>query len=30
MNNIKISSINIEERKKLDLRSGDTIRVTQK
>lgn len=28
--NIKISSVNIEERKKLDLRSGDTIRVTQK
>ena len=27
---IKISPINIEERKKLDLRSGDTIRVTQK
>lgn len=25
-----ISPINIEERKKLDLRSGDTIRVTQK
>ncbi len=30
MNNIKISSVNIEERKKLDIRSGDTIRVTQK
>ena len=30
MNNIKISSVNIEERQKLDLRSGDTIRVTQK
>ena len=30
MNNIKISSVNIEERKKLDMRSGDTIRVTQK
>jgi len=27
---IKISPVNIEERKKLDLRSGDTIRVTQK
>ncbi len=27
---IKISSVNIEERKKMDLRSGDTIRVTQK
>jgi large subunit ribosomal protein L19 len=27
---IKISSVNIEERKKLDLRAGDTIRVTQK
>ncbi len=25
-----ISPVNIEERKKLDLRSGDTIRVTQK
>ena len=30
MNNIKISSVNIEERKKLDVRAGDTIRVTQK
>lgn len=30
MNNIKISTVNIEERKKLDMRSGDTIRVTQK
>lgn len=30
MNNIKISSVNIEERKKLDVRSGDTVRVTQK
>ncbi len=30
MHNIKISPVNIEERKKLDLRSGDTIRVTQK
>lgn len=27
---IKISTVNIEERKKLDLRAGDTIRVTQK
>jgi len=27
---IKISTVNIEERKNLDLRSGDTIRVTQK
>ena len=27
---IKISPVNIEERKKLDLRSGDTIRVVQK
>lgn len=30
MNNIKISPVGIEERKKLDLRSGDTIRVTLK
>jgi large subunit ribosomal protein L19 len=30
MNNIKVSSVNMEERKKLDMRSGDTIRVTQK
>ncbi len=30
MNSIKISPVNIEERKKLDLRSGDTIKVTQK
>ncbi len=30
MNNIKISPVSIEERKKLDLRSGDTIRVTLK
>lgn len=30
MNNIKISSVNIEERKKLDVRAGDTVRVTQK
>lgn len=30
MSNIKISTVNIEERRKLDLRSGDTIRVTQK
>lgn len=29
MNKI-ISPVNIEERKKLDLRSGDTIKVTQK
>lgn len=27
---IKISPINIEERKALDIRSGDTVRVTQK
>ena len=27
---ITISSVNIEERKKLDVRAGDTIRVTQK
>jgi len=27
---IKISPVNIEERKKLDLRSGDTVRVTQR
>ncbi len=27
---IKISPVNVEERKKLDLRAGDTIRVTQK
>ncbi|OHA87087.1 MAG: 50S ribosomal protein L19 [Candidatus Zambryskibacteria bacterium RIFCSPLOWO2_01_FULL_39_39] len=30
MNNIKISGVNMEERKKLDIRSGDTVRVTQK
>ncbi|MFH0804013.1 MAG: 50S ribosomal protein L19 [Candidatus Zambryskibacteria bacterium] len=30
MNNIKISSVNMEERKKLDVRAGDTVRVTQK
>lgn len=30
MNNIKISPVNIEERKKLDIRSGDTVCVTQK
>lgn len=30
MTNIKISPINIEERKKLDIRSGDTVRVAQK
>lgn len=29
MNKI-ISSVNVEKRKKLDLRSGDTVRVTQK
>ena len=28
--NIKISPVNVEERKKLDIRAGDTIRVTQK
>lgn len=27
---IKISPVNVEERKRLDLRAGDTIRVTQK
>jgi large subunit ribosomal protein L19 len=27
---IKFSPVNIEERKKLDLRAGDTIRVTQR
>jgi large subunit ribosomal protein L19 len=27
---IKFSPVNIEERKKLDLRAGDTIKVTQK
>lgn len=30
MANIKFSPVNIEERKKLDLRAGDTIKVTQK
>jgi large subunit ribosomal protein L19 len=30
MSNIKISPVNIEERKKLDIRAGDTVRVTQK
>jgi len=30
MNKIIAHGVNIEERKKLDLRSGDTIRVTQK
>lgn len=30
MSNIKISTVNIEERKKLDVKSGDTVRVTQK
>lgn len=30
MSNIKISTVNIEERKKLDIKSGDTVRVTQK
>lgn len=28
--NIKISPINVEERKKIDLRSGDTVKVWQK
>ncbi|MBX4187486.1 MAG: 50S ribosomal protein L19 [Candidatus Doudnabacteria bacterium] len=28
--NIKISPINIEERKKIDLRAGDTVKVWQK
>src|SRR3990167_9886038 len=27
---IKLSPVNIDERKKLDIRAGDTIRVTQK
>ncbi len=27
---IKISPVNVEERKRLDIRAGDTIRVTQK
>lgn len=27
---IKISTVNIEERKNLDVRAGDTVRVTQK
>ena len=30
MTDIKISPINVEERKKLDIRSGDTVRVWQK
>ena len=30
MNTIKISPVNIEERRKLDIRSGDTVSVTQK
>ncbi len=30
MSNIKISPVNIEERKKLDLKAGDTIRVWSK
>jgi large subunit ribosomal protein L19 len=30
MNKIISNGVNIEERKKLDMRSGDTIRVTQK
>lgn len=30
MSNIKISSVNIAERQKLDIRSGDTVCVTQK
>lgn len=28
--NINISSVNVEERKKLDLRAGDTVKVWQK
>ena len=28
--NIKISSVNIDERKNMDLRAGDTVRVWQK
>ncbi|MEK7117061.1 MAG: 50S ribosomal protein L19 [Patescibacteria group bacterium] len=28
--NIKISPVNMEERKNLDIRSGDNVRVTQK
>lgn len=28
--NIKFSPVNIDERKKLDIRSGDNVRVTQK
>lgn len=30
MHNIKISSVNMEERQNLDVRSGDTVRVIQK
>jgi large subunit ribosomal protein L19 len=30
MNKIKISTVNMDERKKLDIRSGDTVCVTQK
>ena len=30
LKNIKISPVNVEERKKLDIRSGDTVRVWQK
>lgn len=30
MSDIKISPINVEERKKLDMRAGDTVRVWQK
>lgn len=30
MNTIKISPVNIKERQALDIRSGDTIKVTQK
>lgn len=30
LKNIKISPVNMEERKKIDMRSGDTIRVWQK
>ena len=28
--NIKISTVNVDERKKLDIRSGDTVKVSQK
>lgn len=30
LKNIKISPVNVEERKKLDIKSGDTVRVWQK